>query len=125
VKKTGIFLVLVILVLNNITLGQVHKLPLLISHFVEHQQRDEKVTFSDFMSMHYWGKDIDDNDQETDMQLPFKSFSNNTLQPFFCPLSKTFILRAITYSYKNSFQSTTERFLPDPILSSLFRPPIA
>jgi hypothetical protein len=124
VKKTGTLIVFIILCINNISLGQAYKLPVLINHFIEHQQRDKKVTFFDFLSMHYWGKDINDNDQEKDMQLPFKDFSNNTTPPFFCPLFKTFTLRPISYSYKNPFEPITETFLPDPGLSSLFRPPI-
>jgi hypothetical protein len=106
------------------SLGQVCKLPIFFSHFKEHKERDKKVTLLDFLSMHYWGKDIDDNDQETDMKLPFKDFSNNTVQQPFCPLLKTFTLKSFSYSHKKDFQVRKENLLPDPILSSLLRPPI-
>lgn len=124
VKKAGVFLVLLMLLVDNLSMGQVCKLPVLVKHLAEHQQRDNRVTFWDFMSMHYWGQDIDDDDQDTDMKLPFKNFSNTSVQPLFCPVSKVFTLRTVSYSHKNAFQPIKEQFLPDPILSSLFRPPI-
>lgn len=123
-KKTGIFIIFLILLVNNISLGQVYKLPVLINHFIEHQQRDGKVTFLDFMSMHYWGKDIDDNDQDKDMQLPYKNFSNNTVQIPFCPLSKIITLKTVCYSYERVFEVRKKNLFSNTILSCLLRPPI-
>jgi hypothetical protein len=125
VKKTGIFIILLVLCINNISLGQAYKLPVLINHFIEHHERDNRVTFLDFLSMHYWGKDINDNDQDKDMQLPFKDFSNNPVQIAFCPLSKIITLKTVSHSYDRVFRVRSENLLPDPILSCLLRPPIA
>jgi hypothetical protein len=48
------------------------KLPALTSHFFEHKANSRHLSFVDFLMMHYTGHDHNDQDQEKDMQLPFK-----------------------------------------------------
>ena len=111
--------------INNISLDQLWKLPTLIQHFKEHNQRDSKVSMAEFLSMHYWGKDINDNDQAQDQQLPFKDFSNYVLRPFFFSSAKTFTIRTDFDFFKKDFPLTKDTFFPDTYLSSLYRPPQA
>ncbi len=51
---------------------QFMKLPALTSHFLEHKANSSHLSFVDFLMMHYTGHDHNDQDQEKDMQLPFK-----------------------------------------------------
>ena len=51
---------------------QFMKLPALTSHFFEHKANSSHLSFVDFLMMHYTGHDHNDQDQEKDMQLPFK-----------------------------------------------------
>lgn len=100
------------------------KLPVLVQHFKEHRQLDGSLSLIGFLSMHYWGKHVDDNDQQRDNQLPFKEFHKEILQPFSTPV-KIVVLKPVVYFLKSDFPLTGAAFLPDPKLSTLFRPPRA
>ncbi|WP_315816201.1 hypothetical protein [Paraflavitalea speifideaquila] len=60
------------MLLNDTSLNQLLKLPALIGHYMEHHQLDNRVDFVQFLAMHYWGTDLNDNDDDRDMQLPYK-----------------------------------------------------
>lgn len=47
-----------------------------VEHFIEHKALDNRVSLADFLYMHYTDHDINDNDQDKDMQLPFKSHND-------------------------------------------------
>lgn len=64
---------LVLYVFTTTELNQLLKIPIFVEHFIEHQKLDNTVSLADFLYMHYTGHDINDNDQDKDMQLPFKS----------------------------------------------------
>jgi len=51
---------------------QFMKLPALTSHYLEHKANSGDLSFVDFLMMHYASHDDNDQDQERDMQLPFK-----------------------------------------------------
>lgn len=53
-------------------MGELFKLPQFLSHFTEHRALDKGISLFDFISMHYLGNDLNDDDQDKDMQLPFK-----------------------------------------------------
>lgn len=113
-----------LLLFCNLSLYQLVKLPVLVQHYQEHRQRDESVSLLDFLSMHYWGKDIDDNDQEKDNELPFKAFHKGGLEQPSTP-AKLFAFKSIVYFYTFDFPLSGEAYLPDPKLGALFRPPRA
>jgi hypothetical protein len=56
--------------------NQLLKLPVLIAHFNEHRELDQQLSLAGFLYMHYTDHDLNDNDQDRDMQLPFKSQCN-------------------------------------------------
>ena len=111
-----------LLFLNNITYNQLLKVPVLVQHFQEHHQRDRALGLFDFLSMHYWGTDIDDDDAERDNQLPFKQLDGNSIHAIFYSPSKPFSLISAVY-FKTDFQPIKDHFIPDPALNALFRPP--
>lgn len=100
------------------------KLPVLVGHFMEHHQLDHNVGFVDFLAMHYWGTDLNDDDNDRDMQLPFKNvslhFSDSAVPHFKSALAQhpTFSNLVIQHVFDNDD-------LPQPALGSLFRPPRA
>ena len=73
-RKATLIVLLGIVTINSFSLHHIFKIPVLVAHYFEHQQRGPEITVMEFLSMHYWGQDIDDNDQDRDMQLPFKKF---------------------------------------------------
>ena len=100
------------------------KVPSLIRHFNEHKSLNSKIDFGDFLAMHYGGQDIDDNDDEKDMQLPFKKIEN-------IHSNFLFISRSETFSFVQDAQlAVRSKYGPDKpqldystTLGSLFRPP--
>lgn len=118
-------MVLLAFALNNLSLAQFAKLPVLVEHFKEHKLRDAEITFIDFLAMHYWGKDIDDDDDSRDKQLPFKdqhipySFYNHYTPPNNIQISVPVVPIINTHPQLNQF------FSPDAHLGALFRPPQA
>lgn len=54
-------------------LKELVKLPILISHFIKHQQEDHKISIFEFIKMHYANGDPHDEDYHEDMKLPFKT----------------------------------------------------
>jgi hypothetical protein len=76
-----------------------------------------------FLSMHYWGQDINDNDGDRDMQLPFKNVDQNAVtQVVLMPQYSISINRPL--GVKNTDQPVfSDPDLSDPSIVSLFRPP--
>ncbi|WP_229249003.1 hypothetical protein [Dyadobacter sandarakinus] len=115
-----------IVILDATSLCELLKVPALIKHFVEHKSINREIGFIDFLSMHYWGKDIDDNDDEKDGRLPFKKVEvhHHTNQLFIPSLEH--------FTFKNSCVPLHRHYGPDKpqvayyiTLGSLFRPPRA
>lgn len=116
-------MLLPIFVLNG-SVGELFKLPELVSHFSEHKAIDHSISLTDFLSMHYMGNDQNDNDQDRDMQLPFKKIAGHfSFQIASFPSSK-FIpenrIEVIDTYLPFLFKTNRPK---DPALASLFRPP--
>lgn len=70
VKKVISIVLLLVLFVSNTEFHQLMKVPVLISHYLEHRQNDRSLTFTDFVLAHYM--DGHSHDQEH-RHLPFKS----------------------------------------------------
>lgn len=55
---------------------QLFKIPQLFTHYTEHHNTNNELSFSEFLHMHYSTDDDHDADKEKDMKLPFKSHEN-------------------------------------------------
>ncbi|RFM28511.1 hypothetical protein [Deminuibacter soli] len=114
------------MVLHSTALNQLLKLPVLVAHYIEHQHRDSHISVLDFLSMHYWGKDINDNDDDRDRQLPFKTVDMHSLHCSFVPLLKPIALKQREdHCTVINYPAIKDQYLPDPARASLFRPPRA
>jgi hypothetical protein len=123
VKKGCIYILAVFFLFNATAFDQVFKLPVLIAHYLEHRQQDERIGFLDFLSMHYWGKDLNDNDQDRDNQLPFKSVGNLAAFQPAIPVTRPLLEKHEPYVVRVHQPLFRENNLANPTLSSLFRPP--
>ncbi len=109
----------------NASYCELLKIPKLVSHFQQHQLRDNSISFIDFIDMHYFDKDINDNDEAEDMQLPFKNVeSHHTIQPA-VPAHATLIAKAQSFLVKSSRIQTVDNNHLNPARGSLFKPPRA
>lgn len=118
--------IFIFLIVSNIGFfQQFYKLPILIEHYNEHQQR-QNVSFIDFLEMHYWGEDINDNDSDRDMQLPFKHISSASFQLVFVPTEKhTFDIPFTADFSESGIIPFTSNLYSNPALFAVFRPPLA
>ncbi|MCE7064942.1 hypothetical protein [Dyadobacter sp. CY326] len=117
-------IILTIVILDTTSLYQVMKAPTLVRHFLEHKSLDQKVSFVDFLSMHYWGEDLDDDDDEKDMQLPFKKIEIHHANFLFFSHTETFTFTARTQpEIKSHYGPDQPQIAYSTILGSLFRPP--
>ena len=122
-KKGCLYIIFFILLINQTSLNQFFKVPALVAHFIEHHGMDEKVGFIDFLSMHYWGTDLNDNDQDKDMKLPFKKVDEYSAFSIAIPTVKTSLEKQHFYTLSRVPQVTRNFSISDPALSALFRPP--
>lgn len=70
-KKLVSILLLTILLLNSSEFDQLVKLPALFSHFIEHRQLDNQLSFVSFIKEHYQSNADQSDSKHHD--LPFKS----------------------------------------------------
>lgn len=123
-KFTAICLLLTFL-LAATELNQLLKLPIMLEHFAEHKNLNNTISFLDFLYMHYTGHDINDNDEDKDMQLPFKSHDCNSVQVQSLPTQSEFSdLNRIPVSEKNLPVYKTRNF-NSSYPSSIWQPPKA
>ncbi|WP_235126682.1 hypothetical protein [Dyadobacter sp. CY347] len=117
-------MLLAIVILDTTSLYQIMKAPSLIKHFLEHKSLDQNVSFVDFLSMHYWGEDLNDNDDEKDMQLPFKKIEMHHVNFFFVahPERFTFVHHSQPI-IKADYGPDKPQVAYSTTLGSLFRPP--
>lgn len=125
-QKKVAFILLLILLLNNTTIGQLMRLPVLVAHFNEHKQRDARISVFEYLSMHYWGTDMDDQDDHRDNQLPFKRINILTPYASFIPIQRWLPLHEeYDLPVNTTYPSQDNYLLPNPVTGALFRPPRA
>lgn len=95
---------------------------MLVAHYQEHKQRDLDITVLQFLSFHYWGEDLNDDDQEQDMKLPFKKVESYVSQ-LAIPMAKIRINKPYILPVKSVQPIFRDCMFLQPALESLFRPP--
>ncbi|MCW3102544.1 MAG: hypothetical protein JWO09_984 [Bacteroidetes bacterium] len=71
--RSGATFMACMILFTQTELSQFMKLPVLLKHYSEHQQKDPALSVLKFIAMHYYGNDMDDSDNATDANLPFKT----------------------------------------------------
>ncbi len=124
-KRFVVYIMLLLVLGDVFPLSQFFKFPVLWSHYVEHKVLNPHISFTDFLSMHYWGDDLNDQDDDQDMRLPFKKLDFHMHNLVCVPYVRTF-------NYQNSIIPVAKNYPKfqsdayfDPALTSLFRPPRA
>lgn len=124
-RKLIVYIFIFLIASNSSFVQQFYKLPILIEHYQEHKKLMD-LNFIDFLSMHYWGEDLKDNDGDRDMQLPFKTISTSSFHFVFILDDKDLLPVLFNLELPESKIPTYRSDLfSDPNLLSLFRPPIA
>lgn len=123
-NKVVIFLLFPVLIFNA-SVREVMKTPQLIAHFIQHHQLNAQVGFMDFLEMHYFGQDMNDDDDEEDMKLPFKKIDGPHIISVGVPAEKFILLKAMCLNLSDHCSFNYQLIHNDPASGSLFRPPIS
>ncbi|MEO8961039.1 MAG: hypothetical protein ABI325_04105 [Ginsengibacter sp.] len=115
---------LFIYLFSTTELSQLLKMPLLVEHFIEHQEVNSHLTLSQFLYMHYAMDDVQDADYAKDMKLPFKTHDNclASIINVYLPSQKVVITKPIQFIKDQHFK-TQEQFLQSTFLSNIWQPP--
>ena len=123
-RQFTIILLLAVHLLGNTELGQIVRLPKLISHFYDHKKENNHLSFFSFVMMHYCGDDGTSKDDDEDKQLPFHQIQNSNihftaaLQPIVSFKSKVWpVCKSRQFLFKDGI-------VVDSFLNDLFRPPL-
>ncbi|MBS1579418.1 MAG: hypothetical protein JST94_03005 [Bacteroidetes bacterium] len=76
-KKILVAILFISFLLAYTPLKELGKLPLLITHYIEHKSQNEGMSFIAYLKMHYFNGDPQYADYDKDMQLPFKTLNFN------------------------------------------------
>lgn len=72
-KKVIQLFMLSLYLLSCTELQELTKIPVLFQHYFEHKQLDQNITFIGYIKHHYEEAPHNDNDEQRDNQLPFKT----------------------------------------------------
>jgi hypothetical protein len=121
-KKSIAIFFLVVFSVSFTEAGQVLKIPLLVEHFIDHNEGEKKASLAEFLQQHYFDNHASDGDEEEDNSLPFKNPG--------CQLSSLSFLPACICEMKTQAKLLKAPYplylqpyrLKDP-LSDIFHPP--
>lgn len=111
------------MVMTQLEMHQLLKLPILIEHFQEHQQRNRGITVAAFLNEHYLGHTVLDNDDQRDMQLPFKKTDCVTVLAFVFEAPVAFKIEHELPFVETSFVICNHNHLTSITLDAVFQPP--
>ncbi len=105
-------------------LNQLWKLPIFISHFIEHRQESPDITLINFITLHYFSGNVRDADYARDEQLPFRDNSQSMIGSI-----ATIVPSAACISYNSdilcqiTFAPKTQEGKPSRYQTDIWQPP--
>ncbi len=123
VKKLLVIFLLAAYFFSTTELGQLLKIPVLISHFIEHKEHDKGMTFWGYLVHHYGGHEKD-ADWETDMKLPFMRHADVLTILIVPPDSPDYLSGHITdFSISRQVVCYQDGAVPSSHLQAIWQPP--
>lgn len=116
---------LIIYLFSATEFNQVLKLPVLVVHFQEHQQKNPSISFFQFIHHHYLVNHADDGDAERDNQLPFQSHDNcgSFQAPIYLFLTFSPLPPQVVILSKEKLSFYSDSHLLSAHLGSIWQPP--
>ena len=124
-KRITVIFFLSIYLISVTELNQLVKFPVLVEHFMEHREKNHKLSLLDFLDMHYSQEHEMDADHDRDMQLPFKSHDGCSVTFLSAFLHNPFIELANKPALASSckYSEYSDAFLGRSYLASIWQPP--
>ncbi|WP_293915882.1 MULTISPECIES: hypothetical protein [unclassified Sphingobacterium] len=95
-KNSIVLLFLSVYLFSTTELAQLFKIPVLVHHYTEHKQYDDKLSIIDYLVHHYAGHEKD-ADWDTDMKLPFAQHINILQVTLWLPFSTVTLPTSAAY----------------------------
>lgn len=123
-RKLFAISLLFIFISANTAFGQIWRLPELLHHFIEHNEKDQ-TTFVEFLQLHYGEKINHPDDQHQHHQkLPFKAIHVNVTQTLSIPNDQAIAIEQIVFEQPTPVLVISHQFLfSSDVLSSIWQPP--
>lgn len=122
-RRFNAILLLFIYLATSTELHQLLRLPVLFTHFLEHQSQNQEIGFANYIVLHYFTDNPKDRDHTSHNELPFKQDHCEVLHiPLAIlpeDLSKSFLPEYQLQS-KDSYEL---RLLPYGVQSAIWQPP--
>ncbi|TKB97772.1 hypothetical protein [Pedobacter cryophilus] len=124
-KKLTAILFLIIYLVSTTEVSQFLKLNVFFEHFSEHKSQDKDISLIAFFDMHYLNGNPRDKDYDRDMQLPFKTSSDNIsiINNHFVPLTPTFSIKNPIEILKKKNYIRLNQSSISTYLSNIWQPP--
>jgi len=102
------------------------KFPVLFQHFYEHQLLNSEITFAEYLVDHYNSVPHTDNDEERDLQLPFKTLDlSGLLTPAIPQWYRSYFQKHVRLIAVNDAFRYQESHIPAPDAGKIWQPPKA
>ena len=121
-RTTLILVLMAVHLFGNTELGQLFRLPRLISHYFQHRELDPSVTFIDFLAMHYVGDDGTTADDDIDNQLPYHHVDNRCVSIVYYP-SDQYVFNITMIKHDTEYGSRLISGHPSEHVSLILQPP--
>lgn len=119
-----IILLISVHLFGNTELGQLIKLPQLVTHYNKHHKDNPSVNFFQFLVMHYAGDDGTTADDMDDMQLPCHNYHNTGIFFVFAPVSSLEpSIDQVVYSNQVVYGGHLLSYTPSEHIFSFLQPP--
>lgn len=123
-KKRIAISFLLIYLITTTELSQFLKTPMLVQHFIEHKEINNRITITQFLYAHYAIGEKHGLNHEKGNQLPFKSHENcvASISNIYLPAQKITLIKPVSV-VENTHCKTQLQFLPSIFLSNIWQPP--
>jgi hypothetical protein len=121
-RKTLLIISSMLFLVSSTELHEFLRLPYFLNHFFHHHSKDPRISFLDFIKIHYSGSHPNDNDENDDKELPFKSKGSLTYIDTPVPFRREVPGKQIFFPDKKQ-GIQYEDDLSDKKICSIFHPP--
>ena len=125
-KRVSAIFFFILYLTSTTEASQLMKLPVILQHYHEHRQQDQKISFIAFLDMHYMHGSPHDDDYERDMQLPFKRADHHAVvSPVIITPPAEFTVVALPPPASTGFFISDDDHLYCKYHHAIFQPPRA
>jgi hypothetical protein len=100
---------------------ELFKLPLLVQHYSKHKTETGSLSLFTFLKHHYSKESKNDNDDNEDSQLPFKTLNDNYTALVYLPVRSFIILNVVEDVLSHNSHYSNGKFFN--LIPPIFHPP--